>query len=51
MSGIDRDGDKSACGNSHAVGKCERPQRKAPHGHWEDDARTLAFRTSDVEGI
>ena len=51
MSGIGRDGDKCACGNSHTVGKCERAQRNTPHGHWEDGARTLAFRTSDVEGI
>jgi hypothetical protein len=49
MSGTGWDGDECACGDSHAIGKCERPQCKTAHGHWENGARTSAFRTWDVE--
>jgi hypothetical protein len=33
VSGTCRNGDKCACGNSHAIGKCERAQCETAHGH------------------
>jgi hypothetical protein len=33
MRGTGRGGDKRACGNSHAVGKCERAPRETGHGN------------------
>ena len=44
MSSTGREGDKCARGNRHTVGKRERAQRKAAHGHWKDVAHTSAFR-------
>jgi hypothetical protein len=34
MSGTGRDGDERACGNSHAIGKCEWLQRETVRRHW-----------------
>jgi hypothetical protein len=45
MSGTGRDGDQGACGDSHAVGKRERPQYKAAHGHCKHGVCPSAFRT------
>ena len=36
MSGIRRNGDFCACGNSHTVGKCEWAQYETARGPWED---------------
>ena len=38
VSGIGRDGDKCACGNSHTIGKCERAQCKTDHSHLKEHA-------------
>jgi hypothetical protein len=34
MSSTRRDGDERACGNGHAIGKCEWSQREAAQSHW-----------------
>ena len=39
------DGDKCACGNSHAVGKCEWAQRETGHGNWEEVETKSASRS------
>ena len=44
VSGTGGDGDERACGNSHAIGKCERTQCKTAHSHWRDEVRISAFR-------
>jgi hypothetical protein len=44
VSGTGRDRDECACGNSHAIGKCERAQCKTAHSHWRDGVCTSAFR-------
>jgi len=48
LNGARRHGDKCACGNRHTIGKCERVQREAAHGHWGKAENELAYRTWDA---
>ena len=52
MSGAGRDGDNRARGNRHAVGKCERAQRKTVGWNWEEaESRSVSRIWGVEEGI
>src|SRR6266566_3210484 len=46
MSGSSRDGDDSARGNRHTVGKCERAQHETDRGNWEEAESGSVSRNS-----
>ena len=52
MNGTGWDGDQCACGNSHAIGKCERAQRQTEEGNWiEARSKSVCCTWDAGEGI